>query len=78
MMHCFQCTVRRSNPGGHGSTRADKPPLGSDTDHNATKQDCRVHPYVDTAFAKVAANHPGLVTVAPKFEAHACAAKNVV
>jgi hypothetical protein len=56
----------------------DKPPLGPDTDHNATKQDCHVPPYVDTAFAKVAANHPGLVTVAPKFEAHACAAKNVV
>jgi hypothetical protein len=53
----------------------DKPPLGLDTDHNATKQDCHVPPYVDTAFAKVAANHPGLVTVAPRFEAHACAAK---
>jgi hypothetical protein len=53
----------------------DRPPLGADTDHNATKQDCHVPPYVDTAFAKVAANHPGLVKVAPRFEAHACAAK---
>ena len=53
----------------------DKPPLGPDTDHAATKQDCHVPPYVDAAFAKVAANHPGLVTVAPKFEAHACAVK---
>jgi hypothetical protein len=53
----------------------DKPPLGPDTNHNATKQDCHVPIYVDTAFAKVAANHPGLVTVAPRFEAHACAAK---
>jgi len=53
----------------------DKPPLGPDTNHAANKQDCHVPPYVDAAFAKVAANHPGLVTVAPKFEAHACAAK---
>lgn len=29
----------------------------------------------DTAFARVAANHPGLVTVAPRFAAHACPAK---
>src|SRR5882757_2875065 len=37
----------------------DKPPLGPNTDHDATKQDCHVPDYVDTAFAKVAANHPG-------------------
>jgi hypothetical protein len=28
---------------------------------------------VDAAFAKVAAAHPDLVSVAPRFEAHACA-----
>jgi hypothetical protein len=54
---------------------SEKPPLGPDSDHNAAKQDCHVPAYVDSAFAKVAANHPGLVTVAPRFEAHACAAK---
>jgi len=58
----------------NGWCHPDKPPLGPDTDHNATRQDCHVPPYVDSAFAKVAANHPGLVTLAPRFEAHACAA----
>jgi len=58
----------------NGWCHPDKPPLGPNTDHNATKQDCHVPEFVDSAFAKVAANHPELVTVAPKFEAHACAA----
>jgi hypothetical protein len=31
--------------------------------------------YVDAALAKVAANHPGLVSVTPKFEAVSCAVK---
>ena len=44
-------------------------------DHEATKQDCHVPEYVDAALAKVAANHPDLVSIAPKFEATACAAK---
>jgi hypothetical protein len=52
--------------------RADKPPLGPNTDRDATKQDCHVPDYVDSAFAKVAAAHPDLVSIAPKFEAHAC------
>ncbi|HMJ55660.1 MAG TPA: hypothetical protein VK540_26475 [Polyangiaceae bacterium] len=51
---------------------SDKPPLGPNTDHDATKQDCHVPDYVDAAFAKVAAAHPDLVAIAPKFEAHAC------
>jgi hypothetical protein len=50
----------------------DKPPLGPNTDHDATKQDCNVPDYVDAAFARVAAAHPDLVAIAPKFEAHAC------
>lgn len=58
----------------NGWCHADKPPLGPDTDHNAAKQDCHVPEYVDAAFAQVAAAHPELVSVAPKFEAHACAA----
>jgi hypothetical protein len=51
----------------------DKPPLGPNTDHDATKQDCHVPDYVDSAFAKVAQAHPDLVSVTPKFESHACA-----
>ncbi|HET6283683.1 MAG TPA: hypothetical protein VFH73_22195 [Polyangia bacterium] len=58
----------------NGWCHPDKPPLGPDTDHNAGKQDCHVPEFVDSAFARVASNHPDLVTVAPKFEAHACAA----
>ena len=54
---------------------ADKPPLGPNTDHDAKKQDCHVPEFVDSAFARVAANHPDLVSVAPKFEAVSCAAK---
>ncbi len=54
---------------------SDKPPLGPDTDHDAKKQDCHVPEYVDSALAKVAANHPSLVSVTPKFEAVECAAK---
>jgi hypothetical protein len=53
----------------------DKPALGPGTDHDAKKQDCHVPDYVDSAFAKVAAKHPGLVAVAPKFETPQCAAK---
>jgi hypothetical protein len=53
--------------------RAEKPPLGPNTDHDATKQDCHVPEYVDSAFAKVAAAHPDLVSVVRPFEAHACA-----
>jgi hypothetical protein len=58
----------------NGWCHPDKPPLGPNTDHDATKQDCHVPEFVDSAFARVAANHPELVAVAPKFEAHACAA----
>jgi hypothetical protein len=54
---------------------ADKPDLGPNTDHDATKQDCHVPDFVDAALAKVAANHPDLVSVAPKFEAASCAVK---
>jgi len=54
---------------------SDKPALGPNTDHDAKKQDCHVPEYVDSALAKVAANHPNLVSVTPKFEAVACAAK---
>jgi hypothetical protein len=53
----------------------DQPALGPDTDHDAKKQDCHVPEYVDSALARVAANHPGLVSIAPKFEAPQCAAK---
>jgi hypothetical protein len=58
---------------GNGWCHEDRPPLGPDTDHDATKQDSHVPAYVDAAFAEVAARHPDLVSVAPKFEAHACA-----
>jgi hypothetical protein len=54
---------------------SDKPALGPGTDHDAKKQDCHVPEYVDSALAKVAANHPDLVSVTPKFEAVSCAAK---
>jgi hypothetical protein len=59
----------------NGWCHGDKPPLGPNTDHDATKQDCHVPDYVDSAFAKVAANHPALVSVAPRFEAVKCAAQ---
>lgn len=59
----------------NGWCHPDKPPLGPGTDHDATKQDCHVPAYIDAAFAKVAAHHPALVSVAPRFEAHACADK---
>jgi len=60
---------------GNGWCHEDKPPLGPGTDHDAKKQDSHVPSYVDAAFAEVAARYPDLVFVAPKFEAHACAAK---
>jgi hypothetical protein len=57
----------------NGWCHDDRPPLGPNTDHDAAKQDCNVPAYVDSAFAKVAVKSGGLVTVAPKFEAHGCA-----
>jgi hypothetical protein len=60
---------------GNGWCHSDRPPLGPNTDHDATRQDCHVPEFVDAAFAKVAARHPGLVFVAPKFEAPSCSAK---
>jgi len=57
----------------NGWCHSDKPPLGPNTDHDAKKQDCHVPEYVDSALAKVAANHPDLVSVTPKFEAVSCA-----
>jgi hypothetical protein len=60
---------------GNGWCHSDKPALGPNTDHDATKQDCHVPEYVDAALARVAANHPDLVSVTPKFEAKSCAAK---
>jgi hypothetical protein len=60
---------------GNGWCHSDKPALGSNTDHDATKQDCHVPEYVDSALARVAANHPDLVSVTPKFEAASCPAK---
>jgi hypothetical protein len=59
----------------NGWCHSDRPPLGPGTDHDAKKQDCHVPEYVDTALAKVAANHPDLVSVTPKFEAESCPAK---
>lgn len=56
----------------NGWCHSDKPPLGPNTDHDAKKQDCHVPGYVDAALAKVAANHPDLVSVTPKFEALSC------
>jgi hypothetical protein len=60
---------------GNGWCHADKPALGPDTDHDAKKQDCHVPEYVDAALAKIAAKHPGLVSITPKFEAAGCPAK---
>jgi len=57
---------------GNGWCHSDKPPLGPDTDHDAKKQDCHVPEYVDSALAKVAAKHPDLVSITPKFEATSC------
>jgi hypothetical protein len=59
----------------NGWCHSDKPPLGPNTDHDARKQDCHVPEYVDSALAKVAANHPDLVSVAPKFEAVSCSVR---
>jgi hypothetical protein len=59
----------------NGWCHSDKPPLGPDTDHDAKKQDCHVPEYVDAALAKVAARHPDLVSVTPKFEAASCPVK---
>jgi hypothetical protein len=56
----------------NGWCHSDKPALGPHTDHDATRQDCHVPDFVDSAFAKVAANHPELVSVAPKFESLKC------
>ncbi len=38
----------------------------------AGRQDCRVPDFEDSAIAKVAANHPGFVSVGPKTEADVC------
>ena len=59
----------------NGWCHADKPSLGPDTDHNSKKQDCHVPDYVDSALAKVAAHHPNLVSVTPKWEAVSCPIK---
>ena len=66
-------TIIRSPQNGwcHTTTPPLRPPLGPGTDHDATLQDSHVPDYVDAAFAKVAAAYPDLVSVAPKFEAHA-------
>jgi hypothetical protein len=40
--------------------------------YSAAIQDCQVTDYHDAAIAAVAANHPGLVIAAPKFESPAC------
>jgi hypothetical protein len=68
-------TIIRSPQNGwcHTTTPPLRPPLGPGTDHDATLQDSHVPDYVDAAFAKVAAAYPDLVSVAPRFEAHACA-----
>jgi hypothetical protein len=68
-------TIIRSPQNGwcHTTTPPLRPPLGPGTDHEATLQDSHVPDYVDAAFAKVAAAYPDLVSIAPKFEAHACA-----
>jgi len=59
----------------NGWCHSDKPPLGPNTDHDSKKQDCHVPEYVDAALAKVAANHPNLVYVTPKFEAVSCSTR---
>jgi hypothetical protein len=56
----------------NGFCHADKPPHGPGADRDASRQDCHVPEYVDSALLKVAANHPELVSIAPKFEAHTC------
>jgi hypothetical protein len=58
----------------NGWCHSDKPALGPNTDHDSKKQDCHVPEYVDSALAKVAANHPDLVSV-PRFEAVSCPTK---
>lgn len=58
----------------NGWCHADQPALGPGADHDATRQDCHVPDYVDSALAKVAANHPSLVSIAPKFETPKCPA----
>jgi hypothetical protein len=59
----------------NGYCHDDEPPLDYQPgyNHDATKQDCHIPDFVDAAFAAVAANHPGLVALTPKFEAHNCA-----
>ena len=47
----------------------------ANTDHDARKQDCHVPAYVDSALAKVAANHPGLSSITRKFDAMSCPLK---
>ena len=59
----------------NGWCHSDKPPFGPNTDHDAKKQDCHVPEYVDAALTKVAAKHPGLVSITPKFEAVSCPLK---
>jgi hypothetical protein len=68
-------TIIRSPQNGwcHTTTPPLRPSLGPGTDHDATLQDSHVPDYVDAAFAKVAAAYPDLVSIAPGFEAHACA-----
>lgn len=59
----------------NGYCHDDDPPLDYQPGYNmdATKQDCHIPDFVDAAFETVAANHPGLVKLTPKFEAHNCA-----
>lgn len=59
----------------NGWCHVDKPALGPNTDHDATRQDCHVPDYVDKALASVAARHPDLVSITPKFESSGCAAQ---
>lgn len=59
----------------NGWCHQDKPALGPNTDHDATKQDCHVPDYVDDAIATVAARHADLVAALPKFESIGCAAQ---
>jgi hypothetical protein len=54
-------TIVRCPPSGW--CHSDKPPLGPNTDHDATKEDCHVPEYIDAAMPRVAANHPDLVSV---------------
>lgn len=59
----------------NGWCHLDKPALGPNTDHDATKQDCHVPDYVDEAIAAVAARHGNVVSALPKFESTGCAAQ---